>query len=218
MPYLWTIMFRIDGESIHLTKEFQLEGEPLVNLHEGSHGNLKVEEVVEGQKIPIPQELGLWQTHLQPIEVPFFNYAIPGSLGVIAVLMLERNVSDDGADIGLRALQEFAIKAVNQSVSEFDVKHIDVENIQPSIKQYFATQVAKLEPGIESAVTKAIFFGQNILQNIWTVFDRDQLVGYKVWDIQARDLKESGGTISLEATWESEKLGTWMIEGEVRAV
>ena len=147
-PYLWTIFFKIDGENLSLTDDFKLQGEVDFHFNSGSHGNLGIEAVKSGETIHIPLETGLFQAELQPIQVPFFNYQIPGIIGVVAVLMVKENVSAEGAEAGHKALNDYVRQAVNQAVRDFDVKEIDVENIQASIRKYFSEQVEQFVEGI----------------------------------------------------------------------
>ena len=214
-PYLWTLFFSIDSSTIQLTENFRLAGEAFFKFSEGSHGNLDNETVKSGEAVAIPGDIGHWQAAPHPIKVPFFNYSIPGMIGVVVVLMMERNVTEAGAEAGHKALNDFVQKAVNQAIGEFDVKEIDVENIQPSIKEYFARKTEVLVEGVEDAVKDAIVKSQNIFQNLWAFIDQDELVGYQVWDYNQAEIAEAGGEISLKKRWTSEKGGDWEIVGKI---
>ncbi|MEM6726133.1 MAG: hypothetical protein AAF598_18970, partial [Bacteroidota bacterium] len=61
-PYLWLIYFKIDGEGIQLTKEFLLEGAPMFQFSEGSHGNLGIKSMGKKGRVDIPEKIGLWKT------------------------------------------------------------------------------------------------------------------------------------------------------------
>ncbi|MEO0899366.1 MAG: hypothetical protein AAFY71_23340 [Bacteroidota bacterium] len=215
-PYLWTIFFKIDGEHVNLSEKFKLSGEVPFHFSKGSHGNLEIDEIKGGQSVGIPIEMGVFQTTLTPIQVPFFNYEIPGILGVITVLMEKENVSSEGAEAGHKALNEFVQKAVTTAVHEFDVKNIDVENIQESIRIYFAAEVEKFVEGIEEAVASAVVEAQNIFQNLWALLDRDDLIGYKIWDVNLDELQESQGNYPLHVVWNAEKTGHWELIGEIK--
>ena len=128
-------------------------------------------------------------------------------VGVVVVLMMEKNVTEAGAEAGHKALNDFVQKAVNQAIGEFDVKEIDVENIQPSIKEYFARKTESLVEGVEDAVKGAIVKSQNIFENLWTFIDQDELVGYQVWDYNQAEIEEAGGKLPLKKRWTSEKGG-----------
>ena len=217
-PYLWVIVFSIDGKTIKLTENFKLGGEAFFEFSEGSHGNLQKETVKEGESVAIPEHLGKWEVELESIGVPFFNYAIPGIMGVVAVLMLEKNVTESGAEAGHSALNEYVQQAVNQAIGEFDVKEIDVENIQKSIKEYFVNKTDSLAHGVEDAVKDAIVKSQNIFQNLWSFIDQDELIGYQVWDYNQFEIEEAGGKIRLQKRWATEKEGDWEILGTIKRV
>jgi hypothetical protein len=214
-PYLWTIFFAIDGQHIRLTEQFRLEGEAQFHFTPGSHGNLGVHAVTSGQVIRIPQAIGSWETELHPIKVPFFNYNIPGMVGVVTVLMEEENVSAQGAEAGHDALNRYVRQAVNQSIKDFDVRDIDVENIQASIKAYFAGKVSSFVDGIEVAVSGAVRSAQNLIQNLWSLLDRDELIGYEIWDYNSVELGKAPGPIKFSRRWEVGANGDWELFGQV---
>lgn len=213
-PYLWTVFFKLDGSGLSLSPEFELKGEVQFHFTHGSHGNLGT--VTVGEAVPISSYLGHWETSLEPIPVPFFDYEMPGILGVVAVLMQENNVSDIGAEAGHQALNDFVQEAIQESIANFSVKLIDVENIQPSLKRYFADQVDRLAEGIESRVRQAVVKSQSWSQNLWSLIDQDELIGYRVWDLMASEIP-TDETVELVQNWTSQSLGDWTLEGQVVA-
>ncbi|MEO1449886.1 MAG: hypothetical protein AAFV07_10180 [Bacteroidota bacterium] len=213
-PYLWTLFFKIDGSTVKLSERFELEGEAVFHHTAGSHGNLGVLEMRTGEEVVIPAKIGVWQTTLEPIPVPFFNYEIPGIIGMVAVLMEKENVSAAGAEAGHQALNTYVEKAVNEALTQFDVKQIDVENIQASIKAYFSEQVGQFEAGIEKAVTDAVIRSQNVFQNLWSLLDRDDLIGYEVWDLD-QDLLQAEGKFDIQKRWTDNQTGDWELRGEI---
>ncbi len=212
-PYLWTVFFKIDGSTVRLSPQFELQGEAEFHFTPGSHCNLIEVPLAPGQTTEVTPALGTWQTELLPIEVPFFDYQMPGLLGVAAVLMQENNVSDIGAEAGHQALNEYVRVAVNRSIQQFSVKQIDVENIRPSLKRYFAQQVHTLADGIESQVKRAVADAQTLAQNLWSLVDQDELIGYRVWDFMASELSEP--LVPLQQRWVEQSLGTWELRGEI---
>ncbi len=216
-PYLWTIFFKIDGEHLRLTETFKIEGEVSFKFAEGSHGNLGVSSMEAGETIEVPLSTGLFQSELQPIDVPFFNYKIPGIIGIVAVLMEKENVSRQGAEAGHKALNDYVRRAVNDAVQSFDVKEIDVENIQDSIRVYFSQEVESFVEGIEEAVADAVRDAQNIFQNIWSLIDRDNLVGYRIWDVNHSDLEAHDFRFPLKVRWQGPEVGDWELTGEINA-
>jgi hypothetical protein len=214
-PYLWTTFFKIDGSTVHLSDQFQLTGQAAFHFGPGSHGNLQQQAFEPGDAIAIPEGLGQWQTEITPIKVPFFDYEMPGMIGVVAVLMQENNVSDIGAEAGHEALNRYVEDAVGEAIRSFDVKHIDVENIQPSLKQYFAGQIASLADGIEDQVRHAIVEAQSWWQNLWSLIEQDELVGYCVWDLLSEEIPTGEEGYRLHQRWTHDQLGAWELRGSV---
>ena len=214
-PYLWNIFFRIDGSCVHLTDKFDLVGEADFYCSPGSHGNLGVDAVSPGSVTVIPPEVGHWDCTLAPIPVPFFNYQVPPLLGVITVLMEQENVSAKGAEAGHQALNRYVQAAVNEAIRDFHVQEIDVENIQGSIKAYFARRVASFVEGIEAAVAQAVRQAQTVWQNLWALIDQDDLVGFEVRDLSLAELEAAGGRIDLHLRWDTPNCGDWELQGYV---
>src|SRR3954454_13449038 len=69
-PYLWTVFFKVDGDSVALTEGLTLTGHATVSGTPGSHGNLGDTDVDEGDDVPIPSAIGQWDTLMKPIPVP----------------------------------------------------------------------------------------------------------------------------------------------------
>jgi hypothetical protein len=59
-PYLWTLFFKIDGDSVPLTGDLKLSGTTTVVTTTGSHGNLGTSDVNAGGDVPIPSPIGEW--------------------------------------------------------------------------------------------------------------------------------------------------------------
>jgi hypothetical protein len=57
-PYLWTVFFKIDGDSVALTEGLTLSGTATVVGTPGSHGNLGNTDVDAGDDIDIPSAIG----------------------------------------------------------------------------------------------------------------------------------------------------------------
>lgn len=214
-PYLWNIFFKIDGAGVRVSEQFHLEGEATFFCSEGSHGNLGVSAVQTGETILIPPTVGLWQTELTPMPLPYFDYALPGILGVITVIMEKENISPQGAEAGHQAMNQYIQTAINQALSNFTAKAIDVENIRGSIKQYFANQIQQFESGIEQAVAQAVIKAQSVFQNIWTLVSRDNLVGYRIWDFHQTEFDELGLPLQLRFDVDDEQQGAWVLLGSI---
>lgn len=216
-PYMWNIVFRLCNPFMRVDEQFRLQGRADFHFAEGSHGNLNVGHLEAGQSVPIPHEVGKWEGEINPIDIPFFNYEYPGIIGCVCVLMEQRNVSGKGAEGGHTALNEYVRTSMNQAIGDFSVKSVDVENIEGSITRYIDMEVNKFTDGIEKRVGGAIMQAQNLMQNIWSLIDRDELIGYRIWHFNQEDIKKAGGSIPLTARWASYNHGDWEVKGILKA-
>ena len=99
-PYIWTVFFKID--------DADRTGQPVATVvgTPGSHGNLGVDSVRAPSSIAVPARVGRWETTLRelPPAPGTVNALVGAVVGVVAVLMEEDNVTDDGAEAGRREL------------------------------------------------------------------------------------------------------------------
>jgi hypothetical protein len=68
--YLWTIYFKIDGDSVFLGDDLFLHGNCSLFPTPGSHGNLGDSDIDAGDDVPVPSTIGEFHTMLNPIPVP----------------------------------------------------------------------------------------------------------------------------------------------------
>ena len=99
-PYLWTIFFKIDRDTVQITDTFCLKGRAAFKFSESNHGNLPDQKLVPGASFAIPIGLGEWETTLKPFRVPIFESTFPAIAGVLTVLLKQGNVSADGVAAG----------------------------------------------------------------------------------------------------------------------
>lgn len=69
-PYLWTVFFKVDGDTVSLGDDLFLHGTATVTTTPGSHGNLGNTDVGEGDTLIVPSAIGEHTTRLRPIPVP----------------------------------------------------------------------------------------------------------------------------------------------------
>jgi len=216
-PYLWNIFFRVDGDAIEINPNFTINGGGIFHTSKGSHNNLKT-TIHDTNTVNIPTEVGIWKTVLKPVKVPYFEQFVPGMIGVISVLMEENNVSNEGAEAGRVAFGQQVEKAMNGALKAFSPKSIDISDIQHSLSNYFQGQVGEFVDGIEKYVVDAIKKRQNILQNVWSLINSDNLVGFQVWNFSQQDILDNKGNIPLNHHWKSERYGHWEIQGEINVI
>jgi hypothetical protein len=205
-PYLWTVFFKVDGDSVTITDSLTLSGDAILYTTPGSHGNLNDSDVDAGDDVTIPEQIGHWQTYLKPMPVPepwdALADDIGGTVGVLAVLMEEDNVSDAGAEAGHQALNTAVRDAINQIVAtrSFTNQEITDEDIDAVTAE------------VQAAVEDAIKDQQSFFENLWSWLNKDDTIGDHVWMFKHDDLAE-GGTINFSERWKNE--GDWEISGHI---
>ena len=205
-PYLWTVFFKIDGETVSLTEALTLSGESTIHTTPGSHGNLDDDSVDEGDTVAIPSDIGEWTTTLEPIPVPdsLSSLVDPlgGIIGVVCILMEEDNVSDDGAEAGHQALNTAVENAINQIISTRTFANQSVSE----------EELEDFEDDIKSAISSAIENQQNFFENIWSWLNKDDTIGTKVFFFE-HDTLADNNNINFNERWKNE--GDWEITGNI---
>jgi len=207
-PYLWTVFFKVDGNTVAVTESLTLSGTPTTQFTPGSHGNLGTTDVDEGDNITIPAAIGEWETFLKPIPAPPSLSALfedfGGVVGVVAVLMEEDNISDAGADAGHTALNNAVYGAIEQIISTRSISNQDVTE----------QEINGFTTAIQNQVKDAIVNQQNFFENLWSAINPDDTVGVKVWLWSHDDIKD-GGVFDFSHRWKNE--GDWEIFGHLNS-
>ncbi|MFT4025170.1 MAG: hypothetical protein QM664_15455 [Flavihumibacter sp.] len=208
-PYLWTVYFKIDGETCRLNDSLMLEGTATVFTTPGSHGNLGDTDVDAGDNVAIPAAIGRQSMNLIPIPVPDWVKAIgtddvAAVAGCIAILMEEDNVSDDGANAGHQSLNVAVQDALNGIIPTLGFTNQEISD----------EDMEALTSKIQSRVKDAIKSQQNIFENIWSWLNADDFVGSVVWKFSG-DALLAGSPIALQQRWRNE--GDWELFGSVSA-
>jgi hypothetical protein len=214
-PYLWNIFFKIDGSCITINGQFRLEGSPVYHFSKGSHGNLNAKKLESGGMVAIPGEVGEWSTRLVPIQVPYFEWKIPGVLGLVSVMVEQNLVSAPGAEAGHEALNKYVVEALDSVVRGFDPRRLEMGDLEKSVKSYFQEQVKKYTENISEQVTQAVTSSQNILQNIMSLVKKDVLIGYHIWEFSGNTIEASGGEMPFSHRWQTKKYGDWELKGRI---
>jgi|GEM_PF-6529039 hypothetical protein len=122
-PYLWTIMFVIDGSTITQSAN-RLSGSPRYFTNAGSHGNLG-SSISTGALLRIPAQAGRWQTTLQPILINDprngTTVEVPGVIGVLAILMEENDTPDEDVEAGHQAIDNLVKSQLQQFIDGIDL-------------------------------------------------------------------------------------------------
>lgn len=205
-PYLWTVFFKIDGDSVQLTDGLALSGTPTVQGTPGSHGNLGDTDVDAGDDVAVPAAIGEWETFLKPIPVPAslsgLVQDLGGVVGVVAILMEEDNVSDDGAEAGHRALDAAVRGALQQIIDTRSLTNQDVSD----------SEIQGFTDAIEARVKDAIVNQQNVFENLWSWLNPDDTIGVKVFVFKHDDL-DPAVNLDFSQRWRNE--GDWELFGHL---
>jgi hypothetical protein len=172
-PYLWTVYFKIDGDTVVMGDDLFLHGTATVVTTPGSHGNLGDTDVDEGDDVPVPTAIGEFQTTLKPIPVPDSLGVddVGGVVGVAVVLMEEDWVSDSGAEAGHAALNTFVQQAIDQLIPTLGVSNPDVTD----------AEIAALTAHAADAVSDAVQSAQGFWRNVASWLNGDDELGAKTF-------------------------------------
>jgi hypothetical protein len=209
-PYLWTVFFKVDGDTVALGDDLFLHGHATVIPTPGSHGNLGDDDVDEGEDVLVPSAIGELVATLRPIPVPswvtetFGVEDVGGVIGVVTVLMEEDNVSHAGAEAGHTALDAFVRQAIDGLVPTLGVVHADVTE----------EDIVALTLGAEAAIAEAVESAQTSWENFVSWLNADDQIGNAVFTFSHDSLAEKGSQ-PFAVRWESE--GDWELVGRATA-
>lgn len=206
-PYLWTVFFKIDGQFASVTDAGTLTGFPITLGTPGSHGNLGTTDVDAGDDIPIPSELAFFDTTLVPIRggiLDALGIDLPGTMGVVCVLMEEDNVTDAGAEAGHDVLNSSVLGVLEQIIATRSFSNSTVTD----------AEIAAFTGQIQTAVEAAVQLQQSFFENLWSFLNADDTIGVKVFTFNTDDLA-SGGTFQFSERFQNE--GDWQIFGHLIA-
>ncbi len=217
-PYLWTIYFKIDGETI-TQSQFSLVGDAVFHFGAGSHENLRTHAVLDGESVKIPAEVGEWSTTLRPIVITDLSnkqHFIPGTLGVAAILMEEDNVSHSGAEAGHKALNQFVQNTINDFIHNLRlIDFADPNTSQEVLDEKIKLLIQKIKDESAGKIKTAITNQQPWYNDAWAFVNKDDNIGSEVFMFNKNDIVQSHYSVSLNKRWKNE--GDWEIFGLVTA-
>jgi hypothetical protein len=209
-PYMWTVYFKVDGDTVALGDDLFLHGTATVTSTPGSHGNLGDTDVDAGDDVPVPAAIGRFSTALTPIPVPGWVRElgvddVGGVAGVAVVLMEEDGVSDAGAEAGHAALNQFIQQAIDALIPTLGASNPDVDE----------EDIAQLTAGAEAAIAQAVQDAQGAWDNFVSWLNADDHIGNKVWTFSHDNLVEQPDR-DISQRWDND--GDWELFGRVLAV
>lgn len=193
-PYLWSVFFKIDDS--------RGNGTPVATVVSGagSHGNLGERSVRAPADIAIPRSVGRWETGLRPLprRQGTINGLVKAVVGVVAVLMEEDNVTDDGAEAGRAELVRQVRKVM--------------DGLAADLTTALFLDVAQFEKQIRTNVENAIQDQQNVLENLWSWLDKDDFIGSVVAFSRYDDLA-AGTPVPISEDWGG--VFRWSVRGRM---
>jgi len=211
-PYLWPVFFKIDGDS-YAVDSVGVIGFPTVISMNGNHGNLGDTDVDEGDRVPIPESLGMLESVVTPIPVndPSFRTVLgdtlPGIIGVATVLMEEDSWPNDLAVTGYNALVDALTLGIGKMMASFQ------HSTHKPTKDEIDEQIALIKTMAGKMVRGAIMEHMSGAQTAWygTVGNNDDQIGVEAFFVSQDDLVDpSAKTFSRRWTDdESDGNGDW---------
>jgi hypothetical protein len=214
-PYLWTVFFKIDGETCKVNAALRLEGRATVITTSGNHGDLLRDEVDAGDNVPIPSTLGLMQTRLKPIylDAPFEVGGkridrVAGVVGCLVILLEEDYTPNDAIARGHEALNQAVQRELDNLIPTLGFSHQEVTD----------ADIDEISNRIGDAVTAAIEANVTVWEWLRGVGNMDDKIGSKVFKVSLDVLNKKlenpnvqNPAFTFEETFNNE--GIWVING-----
>nr|WP_295870750.1 hypothetical protein [uncultured Chitinophaga sp.] len=206
-PYLWTLFYKIDGDTFRFgndndPEEQLLWGAVTIEKRNPLHGNLNNNNVDEDDVVAIPPAIGKWETVLRPIPVTDNNKSmvaalsddftdLPGIAGVVVILMEEDNLSNDAVEAGYNAFCATFQAKMNQLINGRDLVRL-AAGITEEMEN-------DLEAAVREAVEAAIPDSMNFLEKVWNwIAGPDQTLGSASFRFGHDDLVAHGQILFRE--------------------
>ena len=208
-PYLWTIFFKIDGDTVEVGPDGILRGRCRTFPTPGSHGNLGTRDVDSGEDVTIPAAIGEFVGDVKPIPVPqsLGGGNVAGHVGVVAVLMEEDFVSDNGAEAGHLKLNETFELVLNGKLQELGVA-------KPELNDADRKQLAEL---VRAVVPDAVEEAQTAWENATTILNEDDEIGFIDFTFSQDELVNTSKPFSHRFKVEAFE-GEWKLLGEASGI
>ena len=170
--YLWTLFFKVDGESVSVGPGAFVQGSAAVTFTPGNHGDLSDDDSVENPPggpatnvdLPIPSSLGEFQTRLTSIPIDPSLMALTGRpslagyVGCVAVILEQNDTPDDAVAAGHQAFNTSFQQQLNAAISDLNVGHTTLTQ----------ADIAQIDQNIQDAVEQAIKNSLSDLDKLWT--------------------------------------------------
>jgi hypothetical protein len=212
-PYLWCIGFALDGRTItHAPDAPKLSGAPEFFFSPGSHGSIGGPMGI-GATRRIPPAVGRFNTTLQPIvlNVAGRTIEVPGTVGLIGILLEEDATSDEGADAAHAAINELVRIEMQEAIDDISMAGVGAEVLQATAAgtsaeaaahKIFEARVDRLVKRIQryarstavDAIVSKLSFPSAIVEGA----DPDEFLGVSVNIFNGADLDQTEHTKRIE--------------------
>ncbi len=148
-PYLWTIMFALDGSNIKQVGD-KLVGSPQVFFGPGSQGNIG-SSTVSGVTQHIPPTIGKWQLDMEPISLTDGTNTVdvPGVIAVIGRLFEENLTPNSAMEAGHAALNNLV-----QTLLKDFIDGLDLIELGAAVQHLVATRGLTFQDAAIEVFTK----------------------------------------------------------------
>lgn len=202
-PYLWTVFFKIDGETAVVDAGFHLQGTATVIGTKGNQRDLPDLSVSSGETVAIPAALGEFKTRLQPIPLqkPFGKITHTGGvMGLVAVLLEEDKTPNTAVAKGHDALNAGILDALNRLIPT-----LGILTPEPTPEQ-----IEALKTKVRDAVLDRIRKDTGIVNWLVAGGNQDDLIGSEMFRFSHRQLEE-GGVSGIPFSRRFKEHGDWEI-------
>lgn len=208
-PYLWTVFFKIDGDTTVVNSALALQGTATVIGTPGNHGDLPNHDVDPGENVPVPAALGHFATQLRPIPLqqPFGNFReVGGVMGAVTVLLEQDNTPGPAVARGHEALNRAVRDSLNALIPTLNFGHQEPTD----------AEIAAIQQKIGDAVKAAIRDGVSVWDWLGGLGNMDDKIGSEVFRFSHNQLEANGVSgIGIQKRFRNE--GDWELQGRVTA-
>jgi hypothetical protein len=215
--YLWTVFFKIDGDSVNVGVDYKLHGKAIVASTPGNHGDLG--DNTNPGDVPIPESLGEFRTVLKPIPItPLQGQNTAGVIGCVALLLIQNGTPDEAVAKGHDAL--------NSAVQD----QLDKLILTLGIKKPAPTpgDIDAMTQAVGDAVTATITNNVSIWQWLGSLGNEDSKVNSAVFRFSHNDLANADPTglplqssasitVPITSTLSPTIINTWLLTGLIFA-
>lgn len=208
-PFMWTVYFKVDGDTVKVNDQLELEGTATVVTTPGNHGDLP-DDVDAGDDVSIPSSLGHFATTLRPIKTPIAGLTVGGMVGCIAVVMEEDSTPDDAIVKGHKALNEALQTKLDQLIPT-----LGIQKQAPT-----EADIDAVEKALEKAVEDAVADGVDFWDVLGSLFGnlQDDMIGTARFIFSHDELdKQAGKSVAVSEHWSEDESedGSWTLYGKV---